>query len=574
MDINIFYNRIRQYIINMPKKVIFIGIAVIFFIGLIATGYFFLINHKKPEPKNDLKNISGATEQATNNLTKGMLPSLQTNPLENKPDLNPNNTTNPFRVAKARAVETQSSTSANASPSTSTSAATQSSTQSSDSAPQTNVNETQSAQTQEAQTSIIDTGGDPVEIHLGPGGCQTETICEQYCDEISHINECLSYAEKNDLITPAELVNAKKAQAAYARGIIPPCTGKKCDTYCDENPDQMEKCITFAAQAGILTIPEIEDARKVLEAVKKGIKPPCKGSQCDIFCSELANMETCMNFAIAAGIISESERADAQKVADAIKNGITPPNCSKDCNIYCNQTEHFEECLSFAEKAGMVSPEDAAMARKTGGKGPGGCKGKEECTALCDKPENQQMCLDFQLQYGLMSEEEVKKIQQGREDMRRTLSTSSTEVLNCLKDLLGNDTFLAMQAGNAMPPKDMGDQIQACFAKTPNGGVPTGPGGCSGQAECDAYCTAHPEECGAQGQGPGGPGPGPNPGPGPQTGPGGCQSPEECSAYCSAHPTECQPPPGGPVPCQGENCPPPPSPVSYFINHYLMFLTL
>lgn len=217
----------------------------------------------------------------------------------------------------------------------------------------------------------------------------------------------------------------------------------------------------------------------------------------------------------------------------------------------------------------MVSPEDAAMARKTGGKGPGGCKGKDECTALCDKPENQQMCLDFQIQYGLMTPEDVAKIQKSREDMRNALATSSTEVLNCLKDLLGNDTFVAMQAGNAMPPKDKGDQIQACFDKTPNGGVPTGPGGCSGQAECDAYCTAHPQECGPEGQGPGGPGPGPGPTPGPgtQTGPGGCQSPEECDAYCTAHPQECgAPPPGAPAPCEGENCPPPPSPVSYFIN--------
>lgn len=406
-----------------------------------------------------------------------------------------------------------------------------------------------------------------------PGGCQTKDACETYCNDISHIDECISFAEKNNLLTTQELAEAKMVQSAIAKGVKPPPCGNKknCDAYC-EDPSHMEECITFGATAGFIQGKELEDAQKMLQAVKKGVKPPpCKGKDaCDAYCSQPDNMEVCMTFAIEAGLMPEQEKADAQKMLQALKQGVKPPPCKgKDaCDIYCAQDEHFDECMNFAMAAGMMSEENAVMAKKTRGKGPGDCKGKEACEAFCNNPDNQETCFNFAKDNGLIPAEDLRKMEEGKTQMKNALETSPPEVIDCLTSLFGTDLVEKLKAGTAMPSKEMGDKMGECFSKSPNGGVPFGPGGCKGQEECKAYCESHPDECQNIQQGP-------QDNNVKQTGPGGCTSPEECEAYCSTHRQECGAPPGESEPgqpgeqqpqvnpnqpgaqnppCQGENC--------------------
>jgi len=410
----------------------------------------------------------------------------------------------------------------------------------------------------------------------GPGGCANKDNCEQYCNEISHINECISFAEKNNLLPQGELEEAKKVQAAIAKGVKPPaCKNKKdCDVYCEE-PEHMEECIAFGEAAGFIQGKELEDAQKMLQALKKGVKPPpCRGKEeCDEYCSTPENMEVCMNFAMEAGFMSEQEKADSQKMLQAIKKGVKPPNCKgKDgCDVYCSKEEHFEECTNFAEAAGFMTAEEAAMARKTGGKGPGGCKGKDECEAFCNNPDNQETCFNFAKENGMISEEDLKQMEQGKQRFQQSLQQAPQEVIDCLQSEVGSDMVEKMKNG-IMPPREIGEKMQGCFQKMgpPPGaeGQPgaggfmppagqTGPGGCKTADECQTYCGAHPDECKnfgsnnngqqfAPGTGPGGNQPGPgvvNPGgqimP-QQAGPGGCKGPEECTSYCTSHPDECK----------------------------------
>ncbi|MEK6845274.1 MAG: hypothetical protein AABY26_00830, partial [Nanoarchaeota archaeon] len=56
-----------------------------------------------------------------------------------------------------------------------------------------------------------------------------------------------------------------------------------------------------------------------------------------------------------------------------------------------------------------MTQEEAQMFKKTGGKGPGDCKGKEECEAFCDNPDNMPECIDFGVKAGMMSPEEAEK---------------------------------------------------------------------------------------------------------------------------------------------------------------------
>ncbi len=302
----------------------------------------------------------------------------------------------------------------------------------------------------------------------GPGGCRGKDECETYCNNIEHIDECISFGEENNLIPPEELEEAKKVQAAIARGVKPPPCGNKrqCDIYCEE-PNHMEECINFGIEAGFIQGEELEDVQKMLAALKRGVKPPpCKGKQaCDEYCSNPDNMEVCMNFALEAGFMSDQEKADSQKMLQALKKGIKPPNCrgKEECDIYCAEESHFEECMKFAEAAGFMTPEDAEMARKTGGKGPGGCKGKEECEAFCNNPENQETCFNFGKEHGLIPEEDLRKMEEGKQELQETFRNAPPQVLECLKSTLGTEILDKIQGGSLMPGPQIGDQVRICF---------------------------------------------------------------------------------------------------------------
>lgn len=435
----------------------------------------------------------------------------------------------------------------------------------------------------------------------GPGGCKTKDACEEYCNDMSRIDECIKFAEENNLMPSNDLAEAKKIQAAIKQGVKPPsCKNKKeCDAYCDD-PSHMQECIEFASKAGFMQGKELEDAQKMLLALKKGVKPPpCKGKEeCDAYCQTPENMEVCMNFAMEAGFMTEEEKANSQKMIQALKKGVKPPACKgkEECDAYCQSDEHMQECIDFSVAAGMMSEEDAKMAKKTGGKGPGGCKGKEECEAFCQNPDNQETCFNFGRDNGMIPQEDLKKMEEGKQQMKQTLEKAPAELIECLNAEIGADMVAKMKNGY-MPPKDMGDKMQTCFGKMGRGeGGPgeggmmgpegqAGPGGCKSPEECDAYCKDHQEECAKIQQGrqnnPGQfqPGPGQeNPGgqmmP-QQAGPGGCKSPEECGAPSQqpqmqpgtqGGPSErqIQGQPGSSVPCEGPNCqnaPPPPGPM-------------
>lgn len=354
----------------------------------------------------------------------------------------------------------------------------------------------------------------------GPGGCQSKNECETYCDNIANIDECIEFGEKNNMIPPEELEEARKVQAAIKRGVKPPKCGSKssCDIYC-EAPENMEKCIAFGVEAGFIQGKELEDAQKMISAIKRGVRPPpCRGKEaCDVYCSSPDNMELCMNFAIEAGFMSEQEIADSQKMLSAIKQGVKPPNCrgKEECDAYCSSEEHFDECTNFAEAAGFMSAEEAIMARKTKGKSPGNCKGKEECEAFCNNPDNQETCFNFAKENGLISEEELQKMEEGKNQFRESLNQMPPEVLECVISLLGQDVVEKIKSGELSPSKELGDKMSECFKQMgpppgeqfgefqngnnmmpPNGQFQqTGPGGCSSPEECRAFCESNPQDC-------------------------------------------------------------------------------
>lgn len=297
----------------------------------------------------------------------------------------------------------------------------------------------------------------------GPGGCENKNECEAYCDNIDNINECVSFAEKNNILPPGELEEAKKVKAAIEKGIKPPaCRNKKqCDSYC-ASPEHMEECLVFAEAAGFIPPKELDEAKKVLEAVKKGIKPPaCRGKEeCDIYCSEESHFNECIVFAEAAGFMRPEEVEMARKT-----KGKGPGGCRgrEECDAFCQNEANMETCANFALEHGLMKPEEVEIMKKTGGKSPGNCRGREECEVFCKNPENQETCFQFSKEHNLIHPEEMEKMKEGMGQMKENLQMAPPEINECLKSNIGEEVLNKIQSGTFAPSRDIGEKMKNCF---------------------------------------------------------------------------------------------------------------
>lgn len=278
--------------------------------------------------------------------------------------------------------------------------------------------------------------------------CGSEAECMAYCDLPENMGACLDFAESHNLMPPEEIAIARAMLAAGQTEGPGGCQGMiECESYCD-NMDHLSECLAFAEQHGLIPPEELEEAKMVARAIEQGVEPPnCNSkTECDAYCSSPENMEECMVFAIAAGLVPEDEVEEMQMMLQAIRAGVPSPACmsEEECDVYCSAPEHLEECITFAVAAGFMTAEEAEMVKLTGGKGPGDCRGKEECENYCEDPAHAEDCMNFALEYGLMSPEDA-------ENYQRMLDAGFT----------------------------------------------SGPGGCQGEEECEVYCddAAHMEEC-------------------------------------------------------------------------------
>ena len=402
---------------------------------------------------------------------------------------------------------------------------------------------------------------------IGPGGCRGADKCDAYCGDSAHINECITFAEKNGLMSSSELSEAKKVQAAIVKGIKPPaCGGKKsCEVYCSLS-EHMEECINFSIEAGIMDPQKQEESKKVLVAIKQGIKPPaCKGKDaCDEYCS--IHMEECMTFSLAAGMVPDNQKEQMQKTLDAFKQGIKPPACRPNppdqsgqpsesdqggsnkggliksnqssqfgqglqaCDQYCADPSHVEECVKFSVAIGNMTEEQGRNSIKNGNKGPGGCVGKDACDTFCNNPDNQETCFNFAKDNGMIPEGDLQRMQEGQQKMKEAFSSIPPEVLDCITSSLGPDVVEKMKTGSMIGRK-FGDSINQCFQKS--GMIERPPGqDLPGQNQIDQNQQGQQRQ-NQQGQlkdkfqpGPGAVNPGGQQMP-QQAGPSGCKGPEE-----------------------------------------------
>ncbi|MFZ2205112.1 MAG: hypothetical protein WAV23_00775 [Minisyncoccia bacterium] len=286
------------------------------------------------------------------------------------------------------------------------------------------------------------------------GNCADKTSCKAYCDKSENIDACLSFAEQRKLMSTEELSNAKKFKD---NGMVGPgsCKGKDaCEQYCSDS-NHLEECTAFAEKKGMMSDQQLQDSKKVITAIKSGLKPPaCTGAKCKAYCSNPSHMEECMTFSIAAGIVPDNQKEQMQKTLEALKQGVKPPACQPNppsdqlgqseqtnqsssglpmCNQYCGT--HQEECMTFSLATGMVPDDQKEQVQKTikvlkQGIKPPSCRpnppdqsseqssqskqsdqsvqGLQSCDQYCADSSHVEECVKFSVAIGNMTEEQGK----------------------------------------------------------------------------------------------------------------------------------------------------------------------
>jgi hypothetical protein len=91
----------------------------------------------------------------------------------------------------------------------------------------------------------------------------------------------------------------------------------------------------------------------------------------------------------------------------------------RECDAYCSQPEHGEECFNFAKENGLM-PQEEIQRMERGreivkkleqqGGGPGGCRSAEECHKYCSDPSHFDECAAFSVKEGIMAPEKAKEM--------------------------------------------------------------------------------------------------------------------------------------------------------------------
>ncbi len=314
------------------------------------------------------------------------------------------------------------------------------------------------------------------------GNCNNKEECKTYCEDTSHMTECIAFAESHGLMKKEEADRARQFKSKFESGAGGPggCKSpKECEAFC-RNIDNIEACVAFAEEHGVKD-KHIEQGKKILGYIKSGGKMPgnCSSKEsCEAYCGDFSHAEECFAFAKNAGVAQEGDFEDGQegrgapsaehfkKLMELTKSGETPGGCKSktECETYCHEESHREECIAFGEKLGFIKPEQAERFRKSGFKGPGSCNSEESCRNYCNDPAHQEECFRFAEEQGFVSKEEVERMKEGVVRFKNEVQNIPPEVVECVKASVGEEVFTKIQSGT-IPTPELSEKMHQCFEK-------------------------------------------------------------------------------------------------------------
>lgn len=317
------------------------------------------------------------------------------------------------------------------------------------------------------------------------GNCTDKASCKVYCDAGEHIKECVTFAKAHGLMNKEEAIRAEKFASSIEGGKGPGnCDSPVgCKSYC-EDIAHIEACMSFAEKQGFKG-QDYEQGKKVMGFLKNGGKTPggCTSrASCQEYCSNFSHAQECFEFAQKTGVadgatsggreVQSGRQGDMptleqmKKLQALAETGETPGGCkTKDeCMQYCRLDGHRDECVVFAEKAGFMNKDEATLAKNFHG-GPGGCTSAESCHAFCNDPANQETCFKFAEENNLISKDEINRTKENWMRMREGITSAPPEVQACLKTVLGDNAIDDIQSGKLVPGPAIGEKLRGCFEK-------------------------------------------------------------------------------------------------------------
>jgi len=310
------------------------------------------------------------------------------------------------------------------------------------------------------------------------GNCENKEECRDYCDEPGNMSQCILFAKAHNLMTSEEADIAEKFSGTLAGGRGGPggcTTPSSCEAFC-EDITHLNECLAFADDHGHQD-EFVEEGRKIATYLEEGGQMPggCTSRlSCETYCSDFNHGEECLLFAETAGLeIRDGDHRDGPSteqlrvMIDLMNRGETPGGCTseRECEAYCSEDGNFEECILFGEKVGFISPEEATLIRSTGGKGPGGCSSPRECDAFCNNIDNREQCFAFAKDHGLINEREIQNLEEGIGRLKGVLENAPEETRECLRHNLGENIISDIESGTISPGLEFARKVEACIHK-------------------------------------------------------------------------------------------------------------
>lgn len=308
------------------------------------------------------------------------------------------------------------------------------------------------------------------------GNCTDRASCRAYCNDVNHMSACVDWSQAHGLANETEATLAKKYINLVRNKQTPGgCTDPtSCNQYC-QSISHLNECLSFAKENNV-SDDNVQEGTQVQIYLASGGKTPggCDTKDsCETYCKDTSHLTECIAFAKNSGLFKRMAREQGlpegqfEKLLQLTQDGQAPGGCkSKDqCDSYCKDQSHLTECVNFAEKAGFATKEEADIVRKTGGVGPVGCTSKDSCEMYCNKQENQQACFDFAKKFDLIPADKLQEMKDGMGRLRSGLDQMPKEAIACLKDNLGENIVGEIQSGKFAPGPQTGEIIKGCFDK-------------------------------------------------------------------------------------------------------------
>lgn len=309
------------------------------------------------------------------------------------------------------------------------------------------------------------------------GNCASKNECKNYCNEPANMEACISFSKTHGLMTEKDAERAEKFTKHVREGSGPgQCNSpESCEQYCS-NISHLDECTSFAEKNGFRD-EHYEQGKKIQGFLKKGGTTPgnCQTKQeCEAYCGNFNHAKECSEFAQKAGIMKKGESSSHEpstdqlgKIAELAEKGETPGTCaSKDeCEKYCSDASHRDECVDFGVKVGFMHPDEGAKIKQMGGKGPGNCNSQESCRAYCNDQSHHEECFKFAEEHGFITKEESTQAKEGWMRARQGFENAPKDVRGCLETTLGANILTEIQSGKLVPGPDIGNQVRGCFEK-------------------------------------------------------------------------------------------------------------